>query len=50
MAVKFYVGGIDGTSATVTDMCHMVGNTHTVAETCHTVGNICTVAGTYHTG
>ena len=39
VAVKIYVDGIDGTSATVAETCHTVGNTPTVAETCHTVGN-----------
>ena len=36
VAVKVYVDGIEGTSATVAETCHAVGSITTVATTCHT--------------
>ena len=49
LAVKVYVDGIDGTSATVAESCHTVAFITTVAEVCHTVGITTTVAVTCHT-
>ena len=49
VAVKVYVDGIDGISATLAEACHTVAFITTVIEMCDTVEITTTVAVTCHT-